>query len=271
MPLVMLDTGNWSDTPTEAGDLRTHALLTSMAALGYKAAGIGDHDVANGYDEFKKRTAGIAIPFVSTNIVKQGTFEPVFPPSTIVEVAGGDGRPIRIGVMAVNRYNPVWEKPGPGGTTMAIAPPLQMIKPVLGPLRAKSDIVVLLASLAKDDCHELARQLPDVDMIFASYGGIFNTSEEMEGRTRIYYAGNQGKRLGESRIGLDAKRRPATIVTYMHFLSAQVPEDKAMKEALAPVIAKAAAPDAQPAQQPPPPLKKQPADAAAVTQGGHRP
>jgi len=48
MPLVLLDTGNFSDNPTEVGDLRTATLLQSMKKLGYKAINIGERDLTLG-------------------------------------------------------------------------------------------------------------------------------------------------------------------------------------------------------------------------------
>jgi 2',3'-cyclic-nucleotide 2'-phosphodiesterase (5'-nucleotidase family) len=250
---VLLDTGNVFDTPTESGDVRTHTLLETMQKLGYKAVGVGERDLQLGYDEFMRKIAGIDIPFVSTNIVKQGTAEPAFTPYTIVEAKGQDGKPIRIGVLGVIRYNPVWQKAGPAGTNLATVPPEQMLKTYLPEVRAKSDVVVLLASLAKDDAHALAREFPDLDLVLASYGGIYNAVEEQEGRVHIYYSGNQGKRIGETRLALDAGHHLTGLVTYMHFLNAKYPEQKAMAEFVASVLAKiaptpaAAAPAAAPA------------------------
>jgi 2',3'-cyclic-nucleotide 2'-phosphodiesterase (5'-nucleotidase family) len=237
-PLVLLDTGNFSDNPTEVGDLRTATLLQSMQTLGYKAINIGERDLNLGYDDFMKRTDGLKMAFLSTNIVKQGTKDPVFSPYTIVQVKGASGRPVRIGVLGVDRYSPVWQKAGPDGTNLAMAAPADMIATYLPEVRAKSDVVVLLAALSKEDAHDLAKRFTDLDLILGAYGGIYSTVEENEGRVGIYYTGNQGKRLGESRITLDANRRVAEVKTYLHFLTLNYPEDKAMQDAIADVVAK---------------------------------
>ena len=55
---------------------------------------------------------------------------------------------------------------------------------------------------------------------------------------RIVYTGNQGKRLGESRVTLDENRRVAEVTTYMHFLTVRYPTDKPMEESIADVVAK---------------------------------
>jgi 2',3'-cyclic-nucleotide 2'-phosphodiesterase (5'-nucleotidase family) len=237
-PLVLLDTGNFSDNPTELGDLRTATLLQSMKKLGYKVINVGERDVNLGYDDFVKRTEGLGMAFVSTNIVKQGTKEPIFLPYTVIEVKGTSGKPVRIGVLGVDRYTPVWQKAGPAGTNLGMAAPGDMIATYLPELRAKSDIIVLLASMSKEDAHDLAKRFQDIDLILGGYGGIFNTVEENEGRVRIVYTGNQGKRIGESRVTLDPHRKVADMTSYLHFLTVRYPEDKAMQDSLVEVLDK---------------------------------
>ena len=68
--------------------------------------------------------------------------------------------------------------------------------------------------------------------------GVVAVVFQDEGRVAIYYTGNQGKRIGESRVNLDAKSRVADVTSYMHFLTAQYPEDKAMLDSIADVLAK---------------------------------
>jgi 2',3'-cyclic-nucleotide 2'-phosphodiesterase (5'-nucleotidase family) len=237
-PIVLFDTGNFSDNPTPEGSARTRMLLESMVKLGYKAAGIGERDLALGYDEFKTLTNGIALPFVSTNVVTEGTLDPVFPPYAIVTVAGKGGAAIRIGVLSVIRYNPVWQKAGPHGTNLAIAQPLAMLKRYVPEVRAKSDIMIVLAGLAKDDAYDLPRQVPGIDLVLAAYGGIYSTVEEKVGETPVLYLGNQGKRVAETRITLDGAKHVSELITYMHFLTARYPEDPAMKTAVASLKAK---------------------------------
>jgi len=241
-PLVLLDSGNFADNPTETGDVRTAALLDFMAKLGYKVVNVGERDLTLGYDDFVQRTKGLGMQFISTNIVKQGSKSTVFPPYAIVEVKGTSGKPVRIGVMGVIRYSPVWQKAGPAGDNLGVAGPEEMIQLVMSELRSKSDRIVLLAAVSKEDAHEIARTAPEIDFILGSYGGIYNTLEESEGPVRILYTGNQGKRIGETRVDLDAKRRVADVTSYMHFLTARYPDDKAMAAAVAAVKGKTGEP-----------------------------
>ncbi len=255
-PVVLLDSGNFSDNPTETGDERTEALLQAMKRLGYRAVNVGERDLEMGYEDFKKRIEGLPIAFISSNMVTQGTKDPVFTPYTTFEIKGTSGAPVRIGVLGVDRYSPIWQKAGPPGTNIAVVPAAGMIAKYLPEVRAKSDVVVLLASVSQIDAHDLAKQFPDIDLILGTYGGVVSNAEETEGRVRIYYTGNQGKRMGESRLTLDAKRRVSDVDTYLHFLTAHYPEDKAMQDSIAAVVAKT--------KKPPEPKKELPANPQAV-------
>jgi 2',3'-cyclic-nucleotide 2'-phosphodiesterase (5'-nucleotidase family) len=148
-------------------------------------------------------------------------------------VKAASGAMVRIGVLGVGRYNPVWQKAGPAGTNLGLASPGGMIATYLPELRKKSDIVVLLAALSKEDAHDLAKQFPDLDVIIGAYAGVYSTVEEKEGKVLISYTGNQGKRIGEARVTLDAKHHVTDITSYMHFLTVHYPEDKVMQDSIA--------------------------------------
>ena len=223
---VGLDSGNFSDNPNEEGELRTHILLEGMVRLGYRAANVGERDLALGYDAFEKNAQGVDLAFVSANVVKQGTRDPVFKPWTVLDVKLPDGgRTLRVGVIGVTRFNPVWQKAGPAGSNLALAPPLDMVRTYLPELRAKSDVVVLLAALSRDDAGRIVREVPGIDFVVGAYGGIYNANEEAEGPTRVFYTGNQGRRVGETRIFLDPAGKIGSSTSYLHNLTARYPDD----------------------------------------------
>lgn len=239
---MLLDSGNFSDNPTSVGDLRTRALLEAMDKLGYAVANVGERDLALGFEEFRKKTAGIGIRFVSSNIVRQDTREPVFEPHAIVDVPRGAGKPpLRVGVLGVTRYSPVWLKQGPDGSSLVLAQPLDMVRKYLPEIRPRCDVAVLLAALSNMDAHRIAKEVPGLDFVFGSYGGIVSTVEEIEGGTRIVYTGNQGQRVGETRVYLGSPRQdePLRSDSYIHHLSSRYPDDESLRAFVQEVSAKA--------------------------------
>jgi len=237
--LVFLDSGNYSDNPTPEGEAKTVALLEGMGKLGYAAAGVAERDLAFGYDDFVKKARDVSFPFVSTNFVRKGTTEPVFKPYVVVEAKRGGGKPpLRVGVMSVVRFNPSFMKAGPSGSNVAIAPPAEAVRRWVEEVRKNSDVVVLLSALSNYDTHDLARAVPGIDFVFGAYGGAYSVIDEAEGNTRIVFTGNQGKRVGESRVFLDGSKRILSNENYLYFLTGRFPDDPEMLRWTQGVLAK---------------------------------
>jgi 2',3'-cyclic-nucleotide 2'-phosphodiesterase (5'-nucleotidase family) len=113
-------------------------------------------------------------------------------------------------------------------SNLVIVPPGEALKRYMPELREQADLIVLLAGLHNDDAHLLARQVPGIDVIVGSYGAIYSTREEKEGDTQIYYAGNQGRHFGETRLYLGSDNKIERTTAFMHPLDARYPSDPDM-------------------------------------------
>jgi 2',3'-cyclic-nucleotide 2'-phosphodiesterase (5'-nucleotidase family) len=150
----------------------------------------------------------------------------------VIEAASPDGKSkLRVGVIGMLRYNPMFVRPMPGGGSMTIAHPGDRVPREVEALRAKQvDLVVVLAALHKDDAKRLAEAVPGIDFILGAYGGMVSAAAEKVGTTSIIYCGNQGQRVGETRVLLDKDGKVASDTTRMHHLTALYPTDPAMLE-----------------------------------------
>ncbi len=224
-----MDSGNFSDNPTPEGDLKTNALLRAMDQLGYAAANVGDRELVIGYDAFVKRTAGARLPFISSNIVRQDTAEPVFKPYTVVKAKSPDGSAsLKVGLVGATRFNPLFLKAGPEGSNLVIAKPEEALPQYVEEVRKQADVVVLLAALHKEEARRIVQSVPGIDLVVGAYGGMISVREEKAGDAWLLYAGNQGKRVGETRVYLQADRRIQSAETYLHMLSAVYPSNQPM-------------------------------------------
>ena len=75
-----MDSGNFSDNPTPAGDTKTATLIEAMGLLGYAAANVGERDLKGGYEQLLRRTANCSFPLLSSNILRNDTGAPAFQP-----------------------------------------------------------------------------------------------------------------------------------------------------------------------------------------------
>jgi 2',3'-cyclic-nucleotide 2'-phosphodiesterase (5'-nucleotidase family) len=233
-PILLLDSGNFSDNPTLAGDQKTKGLLRAMEQLGYRVVNVGERDIRMGYRSFAARAEGSGLTFISCNIIDRKTKTPIFQPHAVVEAVAPEGEAsVRVGVIGAVRYNPVFLKPGPGGGNIVIDPPVARVKKEMETLRKKKvEVVVLLAALHRNDARSIAREVPGIDFILGSYGGLVTTASEREGDTTILYCGNRGQRIGESRVflGQDRKGGITERTNKLHVLSRRYPADPEMLE-----------------------------------------
>jgi 2',3'-cyclic-nucleotide 2'-phosphodiesterase (5'-nucleotidase family) len=125
----MLDSGNFSDNPTPEGDVKTKALLAAMHRLGYEVVNVGERDIRMGYEEFQRRIEAAPFHFISANIVRHDTLQPVFEPHVIVEASSADeASRVRVGVTGAVRFNPIFLKAGPDKSNLVIVQPLERVK-----------------------------------------------------------------------------------------------------------------------------------------------
>ena len=200
-----------------------------MDRIGYAAVNVGDRELALGYDEFMSRAKGVSYPFISANIVRRDTQEPVFPPYAIVQATSPDGKArLKVGVLGATRYNPLFLKAGPGNSNLVIVKPEEVLPRYIDEVRAKSDVVILLAALHKEEAKRIVRRVPGIRFVVAAYGGIITAREEKEAGAWLLYAGNQGKRVGETRVFLGGDHEVLAAETYMHLLTARYPHDQKM-------------------------------------------
>jgi len=228
----LLDSGNFSGDPTASGEIKSRALLEAMQRLGYQVVNVGERDIRMGYPDFAKRTSAFPFTYVSANIVERKTKRPIFSPHAVVEARSQDREStVKVGVIGVVRFNPVFLKAGPEGSSIVIEHPLERVRAEVAALQKKKvEVVVLLAAMHKNDARSIVREVPGIDFVLGSYGGLISADNEQEGSTTILYCGNRGQLVGESRAFLhkDKGARIASRTNKLHVLTGHYPDDDRM-------------------------------------------
>jgi len=217
-----------------------------MDRIGYQVVNVGERDVRMGFDEFEKRTAEAPFKFISANIIRQDTQETVFMPYVIVDALSPDGKQKRrVGVIGVLRFNPIFLKAGPEKSNIVIAQPTERVRAAVASLEQEEvDAIVLLAALNKTDAKRIIDEVPGIDYVLGSYGGIVTQRAELYGSTWLLYCGNRGQRVVETRVFLDA---PEKGVSRVHNLTRDYPHDQKMLDWVNAIPAARAAAQAAPA------------------------
>ncbi len=159
-----MDTGNWSDSYSPEGAIKTRTLLSAMADMGYVAANISEREVALGYESFLALKKDSKVPLLSANFVFQTSGKPVAQPYVIVTLEPKKypvlKKPLKLAVAGVTRFNPTFMKAAPPKDNVIIANPTDELKKYIPEMRKKADQVIVLAAMSKDDAHVLAKELP---------------------------------------------------------------------------------------------------------------
>ena len=121
-------------------------------------------------------------------------------PYIIREVQGkrfGNKPNLKVGFIGVT-------EPWPGGTTgFVIGDPAEKVKAILPEVRAKVDIVVVLAYCTLGTSRQIIKQNPDIDVLIAANSVSTPPPAQREGKTIFVHAMQQTKSLGELRLYLD--------------------------------------------------------------------
>lgn len=231
-PSVWVDTGDWADTLTPDGMVKTRTLIAAMSEMGYVASNVSERELASGYDSFLALRKQCKFPLVSANLVFQSTSKPIVDPYTIVTLDPKKykalKKPLRLAIAGLTRFNPSFMKSAPPNDNVVVANPADELKRYITDMKKKSDQVIVLAMMSRDDVRLLAREVPGIDMIVGGFAGLTTAVEEKEGATSLFFVGNQGKYLGELRMFQEGGL--TQIKTSLHYLNMAYPEDGPMQE-----------------------------------------
>ena len=242
-PSLWVDAGDFTGDPTEPGKMQTDALIEGMNLLGYKVANLSQRELSHGYDLFLSRQEKARFEFVSANVVWQDSGEPIVPPTTVVKVTLRDGakvKDIRIGFIGLTRNDPAFLKEGPGGRRIVTVDPLAAAEKRVPALKQKADLIVALVGMGLDQARQLPKRVKDIDLVVGAdptpgkTGLITRTDDFPEdtqfGRTRLLFAGDQGKVLGVVRLFFDARRGIATMQRSVVQLTREWPDEPRLAE-----------------------------------------
>jgi Cytochrome c554 and c-prime len=236
--VLFVDAGDFTGDLGVPGEKQTEALIDGMNLLGYKVAALSQRELNHGWDAFQARRGRSKFPFVSANIVWQDTGALIVDPYVVVKAALRDGakaRDVRLGFIGLTAFNPTFQKQDPKGRRIVTSDPIAAATAIVPQVRAKADVVVVLASLDLDAARNLARKVKDIDLILGGQGAIQTRVDDFPedsqfGRTRLQYIGDQGKNVGEVRLTLTDKRAVASVQRAVVGLTREWPDEPALAQ-----------------------------------------
>ncbi len=199
---MVFDGGDF--VPDAGQDLRperTELMVQAMEIMEYEAVGLGEEELALG-PEFLARTAR-RLPLVCANLRLGPGREGLIPPVRMLE---RDGRTI-----AVTGYvDPIlyYETPGAlerSPDSLLVLDPVETLRPIVADLRARADVVVVLAHGSLDQVREWIPQVPGVDAAVQGHEPGMSHGLSQEGDTYLILTGPKSRSIGQLTMTLDAE------------------------------------------------------------------
>jgi len=199
---LLLDGGDaWQGTFISNAN-KGEAVTRAMTLMKYDAMAVGNHDFDWGQDVLAQRAKEASFPFLATNVVEAATGKlPAYLRPYVVKDLGI----AKVGILGITNpeSNTIVKATSVAGLRFG---PATQVQKYLAEVRARSDIVVVVAHIGSADAAKLARDLPGIDVIVAAHDHAPVQTARVEGKTTIVDAGAYTQYLGRLEVVVD----PAT-------------------------------------------------------------
>lgn len=183
--VVYLDAGGAASGTSPYDRMKFEAVLKAESLLEVAAHNIGEAEAKFGAETLRDIGKKLSVPFISANL-RDEKGELIADPLKVVEAEGQ--RLAVIGVLSP-RY---------ATQEFQIDPSDQAVLAAIGELKEPADSVIVLAYLPEEELLELAKKLPEADLVIGGPTGQ-NIPPKNVGPTVVASATNQGKFVAEFR------------------------------------------------------------------------
>jgi 2',3'-cyclic-nucleotide 2'-phosphodiesterase (5'-nucleotidase family) len=197
--LLVVDSGNlFTGALAGANQKQSHikARLISRAymRMGIAAINVGDLDLLQGL-AFLRKEASRGLPLVSSNLVDPSTKTSIFKPYIIKRV--GSIRVAFFGLLSDDIRTDIYKE---AGKTFLVAEPVKTAREMIGLLRGKADVIILLSALPSDRQQEVIRAAPGIHFVLGGRDSRYIQSPLWEGQTPILESYKYGMYSGKLQL-----------------------------------------------------------------------
>lgn len=189
---------------------RRELIVEAMGYMGYDYLNVGDTELGFDLPVLKEIQAKAPFKLLSSNILDRTRREPVFSPYALHPVEG-----LKVALIGLVTDRPPKRLPPEHLRELLFADPIIAAQGYVSALRDQSDLVVVVAHLGLEREKELARAVPQIDVIIGGHGGQLLQTPLKVGKTLILEGGDQGQYVGKLSLKLNQAKE---VVSYEHEL-----------------------------------------------------
>jgi 2',3'-cyclic-nucleotide 2'-phosphodiesterase (5'-nucleotidase family) len=146
---------------------KAHLIIECLNLMGYDAIGIGDDDLTLGKEFLLEISKRASFPFLSSNLLDEGSGKILFKPFLIREING-----LRIGIFSLFSPNFFTGPSDPRRKGLNIRSPMETAQTMVKELKPKTDLIILLSHLGYAKDIELAQAVEGINFIIGGHTGI---------------------------------------------------------------------------------------------------
>ncbi|MEJ2032750.1 MAG: UshA-like (seleno)protein [Deltaproteobacteria bacterium] len=170
-------------------------IVKAYNLMGYDAVGVSRYDLAGGLPFLRRMAKDSKFRWLSANLMDQADHKPLFLPRLIKKVGS-----LTVGVIGLTGTG------GPPPADGVILPWREALPAVVTELEPKTDFIILLADIDRQQIEEITATLPAINLIIQTRGNGTNQPPELVHQSLICRTAKQGKYLGM--LSLDWQGRP---------------------------------------------------------------
>ncbi len=216
--VLVLSAGDVNTGIPESDMLDAEPDFRLMSAIGYDAMTPGNHEFDNPREVLLKQKAWAGFPFLSANIVKKGTDEPLFEPYIIKEFGG-----LKVAIFGLTtEETPILTLPE-YTADLEFKNVIETAKTLVPKLREQADIVIALTHLGFFEQSgggyrsagdvKLAQDAPGIDVIIGGHSHTELKEAQLVNNTLIVQAGEWSEYVGRLDLKIDTSAEHAIIET----------------------------------------------------------
>lgn len=224
--ILVLDTGNsLLNDQNPALSSQGATSIEVLNRLGYDAIALGERDLILGLDVLEQRMAEATFPVLSANVIVRKTDVYLTQPYHIAVVEGH-----RVGIIGLTGIS--LDTPS---SALEVRDPLGSLHELLPEVVHQSELVIVLSNASLDVEREIARTLPQVQLIVSGGEEWLAMPEVGVGGGVLVHAekptiGHAGRVLGIARLAFDAEGRLITHAWQALTLGPEVADDPALAD-----------------------------------------
>lgn len=202
------------------------ATIRLMNALGVQFLALGNHDFDYGADRTRELQGIATFPMRGANVTDASGSPFLGEPAQVFEVAGAR---VAVHALAYHNTDQTGSRNNVRGLTFGSG--IDAARQWVPALRSRADVVVVLSHQGSKVDRELARAMPDIDVIVGAHSHDAIFPPERVGSVWMVQALSDGAALGELTLTLGPDRRVADVTGCVHTLwTDEYPADAAVTQ-----------------------------------------